>query len=112
LVKRLIDVQNFPDASSADLDTKFAYLRAMLLMKQGDLDSVLNISEHPPGVALASQIGSMVNSQALDVMDVFKISQAAAKPPVPVKPDLLITNRIGHSQVEKHDAEPEKGHVR
>ncbi|MGJ7547662.1 hypothetical protein [Pseudomonas alloputida] len=112
VVKRLVDVQNFPDASSAELDTKFAYLRAMLLIKDGDLDSILNVSEHPPGIALASQISSMVNSQALDVMDVFKISQAAAKPPVPVKPDLLISRRIGHSQVEKHDAEPEKGYVR
>ncbi|PHN17222.1 hypothetical protein [Pseudomonas sp. ICMP 561] len=112
VVKRLIDVQNFPDATSSELDTKFAYLRAVLLMREGDLESVLSVSEHTPGVALASQIGSMVNSGAMDVMDVFRISQAAAKPLVPERPDLLITKRIGHSHVEEKDAEPEEGHIR
>lgn len=111
VVKRLLDVQNFPDASSPELDVKFAYLRSVLMMQKGNLEELLKISEHTPGVELASQISSMVNSGSLDVMDVFRIGQSVARPVVSERPDSVILQRIGHRQAEEHHAEPEEGHI-
>ena len=44
LLKRLIDVQNFPDASSEDLSMKLAHLRHILLMKEGNFAKILGVS--------------------------------------------------------------------
>lgn len=112
LIKRLVDVQNFPDASSPELDTKFAYLRAILLMQEGDLAELLQIGKRSPGVELASQISSMINSGALDVMDVFRIGQLANNPASPEKPSSVIHDRIGFSSQEDKSIGEDKGYIR
>lgn len=112
LIKRLVDVQNFPDASSPELDTKFAYLRAILLMHEGNLEELLQVGKHSPGVELASQISSMINSGALDVMDVFRIGQLASNPASPEKPNSVIHDRIGFSSQEDKSIGEDKGHIR
>ncbi|MCP6699355.1 hypothetical protein [Pseudomonas donghuensis] len=112
LIKRLVDVQNFPDASSPELDTKFAYLRAILLMQEGDLSELLQIGKRSPGVELASQISSMINSGALDVMDVFRIGQLANNPASPEKPSSVIHHRIGFSSQEDKSIGEDKGYIR
>ena len=73
-IKRLVDVQNFPDASSPELDVQFAYMRMVLLMRDGNLEDILKISpEGTPASLLSSQIQSMVGAGSLDIMDLFKI---------------------------------------
>lgn len=102
-LKRLVDVQNFPDASSSELDTKFAYFRARLVISEGEPEAAIPLGEHPPGIELASQISSMVNSGALDVLDVFKIAQMATRTSVPVMPDSVITKRIEKTNLESEN---------
>ncbi|MEW5620625.1 hypothetical protein ABGT18_04725 [Pseudomonas putida] len=112
LIKRLVDVQNFPDASSPELDTKFAYLRAILLMQEGNLEELLQVGKRSPGVELAAQISSMINSGALDVMDVFRIGQLAVRPASPEKPNSVIHDRIGFSSYEDKSIGEDKGYIR
>lgn len=112
LVKRIVDVQNFPETSSPELDTKFAYLRAILQMHEGDLGSLMQIGEGLPGIQLASQISSMINSGALDVMDVYRIGQMADTPASPGRPNTFIQDSIGFKAREERGIGSEKGHLR
>jgi hypothetical protein len=77
VLKRLIDVQNFPDASSEDLSMRLAQLRHILLMKEGDFAKILGVdpdSATPIANRLAAQISSMVKSGAISEFDVFAAS--------------------------------------
>jgi hypothetical protein len=76
LLKRLIDVQNFPDATSPDLDCRLAHLRAVLMMHDGPLREHLRIPQNRTGTLasqVATQIASMVRTGAIDSFDVYRI---------------------------------------
>ncbi|MBH3372414.1 hypothetical protein [Pseudomonas juntendi] len=76
LLKRLIDVQNFPDATSPDLDCRLAHLRAVLMMHEGPLREHLRIPQNRTGTLasqVATQIASMVRTEAIDSFDIYRI---------------------------------------
>ncbi|WP_414155244.1 hypothetical protein [Pseudomonas sp. BNK-43-a] len=76
LLKRLIDVQNFPDATSPDLDCRLAHLRAVLMMHDGSLREHLRIPQYRTGTLasqVATQIATMVRTEAIDSFDVHRI---------------------------------------
>ena len=94
LLKRLIDVQNFPDASSDDLSMKLAHLRHILLMKEGDFSKILGIDpEKNTSIAtkVAAQISGMVNSGAITEYELFAASSG--------DPDLIkqLVSKPGHT---------------
>ncbi len=95
LLKRLIDVQNFPDVNSARLDQKFAYMRGMMLVQQGKFEELLRVDPRPPSHQLSSQIASMLTAGVLNVRDVVKIGHAAANPSLEAKPVQSISANIG-----------------
>ncbi|GLO51339.1 hypothetical protein PPUN110474_27390 [Pseudomonas putida] len=77
LLKRLIDVQNFPDVSSEDLSMKLAHLRYILLMKEGDISKLLGIDPDkttPIATKVSAQISSMVISGAITPYELFAVS--------------------------------------
>lgn len=77
LLKRLIDVQNFPDTSSEDLNIRLSHLRHALLMREGNLSALLGIGEDnslPLASKVALQISSMVKSGAIDVFELYAAS--------------------------------------
>nr|WP_321272417.1 hypothetical protein [uncultured Tolumonas sp.] len=80
LIKRLIDVQNFPDMASSELDARFAYMRSALLVKQGNYCELLKISTETPCKQVTNQIASMLNAGELTPQDLFKISRLATEP--------------------------------
>ncbi len=95
VLKRLIDVQNFPDATSPELNTKFAYMRTVLLVKEGKIEELLKVDDRSPAHKLGSQIGSMLSSGVLHVNDVFRIKKSAEQLHDVKEPKLVISNRIG-----------------
>lgn len=95
ILKRLIDVQNFPDAASPELNTKFAYMRTALLVKEGKIEELLKVDDRAPAHKLGSQIGSMLSSGALHVNDVLRIKKSAEQLHDVEEPTLVISNRIG-----------------
>ena len=95
LLKRLIDVQNFPDVNSARLDQKFAYMRSMMLVRQGKFEELLRVDPRPPSHQLSSQIASMLTAGVLNVRDVVKIGHAAANPSLEAKPVQSMSAKIG-----------------
>lgn len=95
LIKRLIDVQNFPDVTSSHLDTKFAYMRTSLLMSKGRFEEILKPDFSSPAHQLASQVGSMLTTGALQVQDVFRIGRATEQLQYMEKPKQDIGVRIG-----------------
>jgi hypothetical protein len=97
LLKRLIDVQNFPDATSPELNTKFAYMRTALLVKESKIEELLKVDDRSPAHKLGSQIGSMLSSGALHVNDVLRIKKSAELLHDVQEPSLVIANRIGVS---------------
>ncbi|GHS84221.1 hypothetical protein PAGU2196_50550 [Pseudomonas sp. PAGU 2196] len=81
LLKRLIDVQNFPDVSSEDLSMKLAHLRYILLMKEGDISKLLGIDPDkttPIATKVSAQISSMVLSGAITPYELFAVSSGDA----------------------------------
>lgn len=77
LLKRLIDVQNFPDTSSEDLNIRLSHLRHALLMREGNLSALLGIGEDnsvPLATKLALQVSTMVKSGAIDVFELYAAS--------------------------------------
>jgi hypothetical protein len=100
VLKRLIDVQNFPDATSLTLNTKLAYFRATLLIKEGKIAELLKTDGRSPAHKLASQIGSMLRTGRLDIQDVFRIKKAAEQLQDVEQPDSLIADRIGLTLLE------------
>lgn len=77
LFKRFIDVQNFPDTSSEDLNIRLSHLRHALLMREGNLSALLGIGENnsvPMATKLALQISTMVKSGAINVFELYEAS--------------------------------------
>lgn len=77
LVKRLIDVQNFPDASSDDLNMQLAHLRHILLMKEGDMSKILGVDRNTTtsiATKVSAQISGMIASGAIDEYELFGIT--------------------------------------
>lgn len=77
LLKRLIDVQNFPDASSEDLTMRLSHLRHALLIKDGDIATLLGVGDNksiPIHTKVANQICTMVKSGAIDAFELFGVS--------------------------------------
>ncbi|MBH3379630.1 hypothetical protein [Pseudomonas asiatica] len=105
VLKRLIDVQNFPDASSESLNQKFAYMRMAMLMNQGKFDELLRVDPRPPSHQLSSQISSMMTAGVLDVRDVIKIGHAASNPPVLTKPGHSISATLGIEKLAKESSD-------
>lgn len=97
LLKRLIDVQNFPDATSPELNTKFAYMRTALLVKESKIEELLKVDDRSPAHKLGSQIGSMLRAGALHVNDVLRIKKSAELLHDMQEPSLVIANRMGVS---------------
>lgn len=80
LIKRLIDVQNFPELTSPELDTKLAYMRSVLLVKQSNYDELLKFGTATPCKQVTNQIASMLNAGELTLQELFKISKLASEP--------------------------------
>jgi hypothetical protein len=77
LMKRLIDVQCFPDLDTPSLQRKFAYLRRKLLLaKNDDLTGLIEEHEEPEHALLASLLHSMMSTQQLTAKDVYRIAKA------------------------------------
>lgn len=74
LLKRLIDVQNFPDTNTEDLSMAVAHIRHALLMREGNIAALLGIGEDK-SISMASkvsmQIASMVKAGAIDAFEVY-----------------------------------------
>ncbi|MEF9900424.1 MAG: hypothetical protein RR736_24700 [Pseudomonas sp.] len=78
LLKRLIDVQNFPEATSPDFDCRIAHLRAVLMMHDGSIRDHLRIPQSRTGTVssqVAAQIASMVRTNTIDAFDVYRICE-------------------------------------
>lgn len=95
VLKRYVDVLNFPNVLSPQLDAKFAYLRNVMLVQQGKFNELLKVDQRPACHQLASQIASMMTTGALDVQDVFRIGHASGRAPLQDKPAPVISARIG-----------------
>lgn len=90
LMKRLVDVLAWPNATSPDLDLRLANVRAKLLMHDGRPEELLKIPEGPPASQLFSVIKSMVDSGRLDVMDLIRLANAETPVGSPdERPDLI-----------------------
>ena len=77
LLKRLIDVQNFPDTSSELLAVKLSNLRCVLLMRDANRRNLFGLeSRRPMSLAgqVATQISSMVRSGAISAYDAYAAS--------------------------------------
>ncbi|HAS25119.1 MAG TPA: hypothetical protein DCR64_06125 [Vibrio sp.] len=94
LIKRLIDVQNFPDITSPELDAKLAYMRTIMLVKQGNYSELLRVGTETPARQVTSQVASMISAGEIGVQDIFKISRATTEPLMLNKPDAVVMNRI------------------
>lgn len=80
LLKRLIDVQNFPDLTSPDLDCRLSLIRGSLLMYKGDVRECLKVdgrTEFTPASKAAALISSIVRSEVMTTMEVYKICATA-----------------------------------
>jgi hypothetical protein len=76
LIKRLVDVQCFPNLDSPSLQRRFAHLRLKLQMADGDLTGVLASHKEPEHALLTSQILSMMSSRGLSVKEIFQIASS------------------------------------
>lgn len=74
LIKRLIDVQCFPDLDSPNIQRKFARLRYKLMMSTGDVSGLLEDREESEHALLASQLHSIMSVKELSIRDVFKLA--------------------------------------
>lgn len=72
IMKRLVDTLAWPNVTSPTLDLDFAHLRARLLMHDGKLDELLKVTGGTPASQLSGVVKSMVDSGALDVMDLVR----------------------------------------
>ncbi|WP_313597738.1 hypothetical protein [Pseudomonas sp.] len=99
VLKRLVDVQNFPDLSSPRLDAQFAQMRMRMLVNQGKYDELLKPSNKPASHQLASQISSMMTTGMLSVRDVMKISHDSANVSMVARPALLLSANMGLSEM-------------
>jgi hypothetical protein len=95
VLKRLVDVQNFPDLSSPRLDAQFAQMRMRMLVSHGKYDELLKPSSKPQSHQLASQIASMMSAGALSVRDVMKIGQDSENASLVSAPTLSISASMG-----------------
>lgn len=95
LIKRLIDVQNFPDVTSGMLDTKFAYLRSILLLKKGDMRELLKIRNEAPFSSVSSLIASMISAGEITTQQLFKISKIVTSPTELDSPEADIAKLLG-----------------
>lgn len=80
LLKRIIDVQNFPDLTSPELDCRLSLLRGSLLMYKGDIREYLKVdgtTDFTPASKTAALISSLVRSEAMTTMEVYKVCAAA-----------------------------------
>lgn len=74
LIKRLIDVQLFPDLDSPRIQQKFARLRYRLMVKRGDISGLLEDHEESANAALSSLLQSMMAAKELTVRDIYKLA--------------------------------------
>jgi hypothetical protein len=75
LLKRLIDVQNFPLLDSPAVQAKFAFMKKKLLVMDRDLEGLLSSSNEPENKQLISQITSMMAANQLTIGDVFAMAK-------------------------------------
>lgn len=76
LLKRLVDVQTFPDQNSPVLESQLALMRCELLLDGPDARDKLRISSQSGKSAahhMGALIGSMVTSGAIDPFEVYRI---------------------------------------
>ena len=99
VLKRLVDVQNFPDLSSPRLDAQFAQMRMRMLVNQGKYDELLKPSNKPASHQLASQISSMMTTGMLSVRDVMKISHDSANVSMVARPALSLSANMGLAEM-------------
>lgn len=101
ILKRIIDVQNFPDLTSPDLDCRLSLLRGSLLMHKGDVRAHLKVdgrATFTPASKAAALISSLVRSEVMTTMEVYKVCATAEDlyqidtQPVMVMSDFLSIN--------------------
>lgn len=95
VLKRYVDVLNFPNVLSPHLDAKFAYLRNVMLVQQDKISELLKVDDRPACHQLASQISSMMTTGALNVQDIFRINHASGPTHLQGKPAPMISATIG-----------------
>lgn len=92
LMKRLVDTLAWPNVATPKLDLDFAYMRARLLMHDGNLEELLSVQGGTPASQLSSVVKSMVDSGALDVMDLVRFANDPVAPKALSKSQLLLTH--------------------
>jgi hypothetical protein len=99
LIKRLIDVQCFPDLDSPKLQLKFSRLRYKLMMSTGDVSGLLEDREEPEHALLASQLHSMMSVKGLSIRDVFKIASTDVSSTMTPQP---VAKRLGFEALKRN----------
>ena len=74
LIKRVIDVQCFPDLDSPMAQRKFSSLRYKLLVANNDIRELVKFHQGPESALLASQLHSMMQANDLSVRDIYRIA--------------------------------------
>lgn len=106
LIKRLIDVQSFPDLDSPVINRKFAFCRHKMLLNNSDLFSLItNNIEDSESKLLTAQLKSLMDVKGLDVKDIFKIasSKLNVEKKSPTQP--FIASLLAPSKDQDHDGE-------
>jgi hypothetical protein len=75
-VKRLVDVQCFPNLDSPTLQRQCAHMRLKLQVADGDIAGALASHKEPENVQLISLIRSMMSVKGLSVREIFQIASS------------------------------------
>jgi hypothetical protein len=88
LIKRLIDIQCFPDLDSPMAQRKFSGLRYKLIVASDDIRELLKSHQEPESALLASQLHSMMSTNDLSVRDIYRIASANLSDGMDSNPEL------------------------
>jgi len=111
LIKRMIDINNFPNLDSATINRKIAYCRKKMLLNNSDLKGLLADNDgQSEAKLLTSQIKSMMDVKQLKVKDIFKIASSENQIDQNIASAPFMTSLLlpGSSRGEDYDGEENK----
>lgn len=88
VIKRLIDITNFPTMDSATIQARFAYMNLKLLAIEGNIVDSKNSSDQPENVRLLSHIKSIIQAQNLSLAEIYKLAKTDIGSYIFVNPEL------------------------
>ncbi|MDK9757268.1 hypothetical protein KIV40_18180 [Vibrio sp. D173a] len=97
IIKRLIDINNFPDMSSSKINQRVSLLRRKLLLSKSNLYDVLEDQGFEPDSEadqLMSMISSMVQAKKLTASELITLAQHSNDKLAPKKPINLIVKTL------------------